>query len=118
MNGQDTYFFYDQANQLTVKGTNTLYASPTYYTYDRNGSLTDLAEQTNTTKFAYNATGLVARINWKDASSTYFFYDGMLQRYAMRTGGTTTFFIWDDLECRATVSYPGQPFGTKVPQRP
>jgi len=99
INGQNTYYFYDRTNQLTVKGTNALFASPTYYTYDKNGSLTDLIEPSGTTKFAYNAAGLVARMRWRDASSTYFFYDGLLRRYAMIAAGSTTpnYFLWEGL---------------------
>lgn len=95
MNGSDTYYFYDQANQLTVKGSTSAFASPTYYIYDRSGSLTNLVESSGATYFAYNAAGLVARIRWRDATATYFFYDGMLQRYAMVASGTLTYFLWD-----------------------
>jgi len=98
MNGQNTYYEYDKANQLTRKGTNALFASATYYTYDRNGSLTDIAEASGTTKFAYNAAGLVARMRWRDASSTYFYYDAALQRYAIKANGTLNYFLWDGLD--------------------
>lgn len=93
----DTYFFYDQANQLKVTGTTSAWATPTYYMYDRNGSLTNLVDPSGTTYFAYNAAGLIARIQWQDASRTYFFYDGNLQRYAMVEAGATpaSYFLWD-----------------------
>jgi RHS repeat-associated protein len=96
-NGSDTYYLYDQANRLTAKGTNAAYATPTYYVYDKNGSLTDFIEPSGTTKYAYNAAGLVARLRWRDASATYFFYDGNLQRYALVAAGATvaTYFLWD-----------------------
>lgn len=99
VNGTDTYYFYDQANQLKVKGTNAVYATPSYYVYDKNGSLLDMIEPGGTTKFAYNAAGLAARIRWKDASSTYFFYDGMLRRYAMIAAGASqaTYFLWEGM---------------------
>jgi len=96
MNGADTYYFYDSANQLKVTGTDAVYATPTYYIYDKNGSLTNLVEPSGATYFAYNAAGLVARIRWQDATATYFFYDGMLQRYAMNANGTLAYFLWDD----------------------
>jgi RHS repeat-associated protein len=97
INGSDTYYFYDQANQLAVRGTNAVYATPTYYLYDKNGSLASLVEPSGTTKLAYNAAGLVARMKWKDASATYFFYDGALQRYGMIAAGASaaTYFLWD-----------------------
>ena len=98
MNGEDTYYSYDAANQLTVRGTNAAFASPTYYTYDQNGSLTDLVEPSGTTKFAYNPAGLVARIKWKDATSTYFFYDGMSSRYAMVANGVANYFLWEGMD--------------------
>ena len=98
INGQNTYYEYDKANQLTRKGTNALFASATYYTYNRNGSLTDIAEASGTTKFAYNAAGLVARMRWKDASSTYFYYDAALQRYAINQNGTLNYFLWGGLD--------------------
>jgi hypothetical protein len=34
------------------------------------------------TYFACNAAGLIAQIQWKEASQTNFFYGGALQRYA------------------------------------
>jgi RHS repeat-associated protein len=95
INGADTYYFYDEANELRVTGTNSAYATTTYYIYDKNGALTNLVEPSGVTYFAYNAAGLVARMRWKDASATYFFYDGALQRYAMTAGGTTTYFLWN-----------------------
>jgi RHS repeat-associated protein len=96
INGANTYYFYDKANQLTVKGTNAKYASPTYYLYDKNGSLVkEVASSGGTTYFSYNPAGLVARILWQDASATYFFYDGNLQRYGMVAAGTATYFVWD-----------------------
>jgi YD repeat-containing protein len=95
INASDTYYFYDLANQLKVKGTTSAFASPSYYIYDKNGSLTNLVEPTGATYFAYNAAGLVARIRWRDASATYFFYDGNLQRYSMNAFGTVTYFLWD-----------------------
>jgi YD repeat-containing protein len=94
----NTYYFYDQANQLKVRGTNAVFASPTYYFYDKNGSVTAIKEPTRASYFAYNSAGLLARIRWGDASSTYFLYDGKLQRYGMQTGTTsmtTTYFLWD-----------------------
>lgn len=98
MNGSNTYYYYDRANQLIVKGTDALYASPTYYEYDQNGSLVKLVESGGNTTFAYNAAMVIARISWKDASSTYFFYDGALQRYAIRRDSTTNYFLWDGLD--------------------
>ena len=98
INGADTYYFYDKANQLTVKGTNAKFASPTYYIYDKNGSLTNLIEPSGKTYFAYNAAGLVARIRWRDATATYFFYDGALRRYGMVANGTPTYFLWNGLD--------------------
>jgi YD repeat-containing protein len=96
VNGSDTYYFYDKANQLTVKGTTSAFASPTYYIYDKNGSLTNLVPRGSAaTYFAYNAAGLVARIKWQDASATYFFYDGALRRYGMNANGTMTYFLWN-----------------------
>lgn len=96
-NGVDTYYFYDQANQLTVRGADAAYATPTYYIYDLNGSLTDQIEPGGTTKFAYNPAGMVARIRWQDSTSTYFLYDGRLQRYGMVENGTSSYFLWDGL---------------------
>jgi len=97
INGADTYYFYDQASQLKVTGTNAVYANPTYFFYDRNGSLTNWWDSGGATYFAYNAAGLAARIRWRDASATYFFYDGSLKRYAMVSAGQTaaTYFLWD-----------------------
>ena len=86
-----------KANQLTAKGTDAKFASATYYYYDKNGSLTNLVEPTGATYFAYNAAGLVARMRWKDATATYFFYDGALRRYAMVANGTPTYFLWSGL---------------------
>lgn len=97
INEIDTYYFYDGANQLTVKGTNAVYASPSYFIYDKNGSLTNLVEPSGATYYAYNAAGLVARIRWRDATATYFFYDGVFQRYAMLDNGTLTYFLWNKL---------------------
>ena len=34
-------------------------------------------------------------MRWADASTTYFFYDGNLQRYAAVINGTATYFLWD-----------------------
>jgi RHS repeat-associated protein len=100
INGADTYYFYDQASQLKVTGTNAVYANPTYFFYDRNGSLTNWWDSGGATYFAYNAAGLAARIRWRDASATYFFYDGSLKRYAMVSAGQTaaTYFLWDGLD--------------------
>ena len=84
-----------QANQLKVTGTSSAYATPTYYVYDKKGSLTNLVAPSGATYFAYNTAGLVARMRWADASATYFFYDGNLQRYAMVVAGTATYFLWD-----------------------
>ena len=84
-----------QANQLTVNGTDSKFTSPTYYFYDKNGSLTNLVEPTGATYFAYNSAGLVARMRWRDASATYFFYDGALRRYGMNAIGTMTYFLWN-----------------------
>ena len=95
INGANTYYFYDQANQLKVTGTSSAYATPTYYLYDKNGSLTNVVAPSGATYFAYNAAGLVARMRWADASATYFFYDGNLQRYSMVISGTATYFLWD-----------------------
>jgi RHS repeat-associated protein len=98
INGSDAYYFYDTANQLTVTGTTSAYATPTYYLYDRNGSVTHVIPfGAPATYFAYNAAGLVARIGWQDASSTYFFYDGSLQRFAMVPAGQSAanYFLWD-----------------------
>jgi RHS repeat-associated protein len=94
-NGSNTYYFYDKANQLTVRGTTSAFASPTYYFYDKNGSVTAIKEPSKATYFAFNAAGLVARIRWGDSSSTYFFYDGNLQRYGMNALGAMTYFLWD-----------------------
>jgi RHS repeat-associated protein len=99
VNGSATYYFYDRANQLTVKGTTSAYASPTYYLYDKNGSLANVVPSSGAaTYYAYNPAGLVARILWQDASSTYFFYDGQLQRYAMVANGVLNYFLWDGLD--------------------
>jgi RHS repeat-associated protein len=95
INGSDTYYFYDAANQLTVRGTTALFANPSYYFYDRNGSLTNLVEPVGASYFAYNVAGLIAKIKWRDTSATYFFYDGYLNRYAMTASGVTTYFMWD-----------------------
>lgn len=97
VNGSDTYYFYDTSNQLKVTGSTSAYASPTYYIYDKNGSLTNLVEPSGATYFAYNPAGLIARIRWRDATPTYFYYDGLLQRYGMVAAGTTaaTYFLWD-----------------------
>lgn len=60
--------------------------------------MTAIKEPTRASYFAYNAAGLVARIRWGDASSTYFLYDGNLQRYGIQqstTSLTTTYFLWD-----------------------
>jgi RHS repeat-associated protein len=65
--------------------------------YDKNGSLTDLVQSGGTTKFAYNAAGQIARIRWENASSTYFFYDALLQRFGMVAAGTPTYFLWDGM---------------------
>jgi RHS repeat-associated protein len=92
------YSHVPKANQLTVKGTNAKFASPTYYKYDKNGSLTDLVEPAGTTKHAYNAAGLIARTLWRDASFTYYYYDGRLQRYALNKNGTINYFLWDNLD--------------------
>ena len=94
-NGSATYYFYDASNELTVKGTTSAFASPTYYTYDKNGSLITEVQSGGTTKFAYNSAGLVAKILWNDASATYFYYDGNLQRFGMVAAGTATYFLWD-----------------------
>ncbi len=97
VNAVNTYYFYDQANQLTVTGSTSAWATPSYYIYDKNGSLSNLVETAGATYFAYNAVGLVARIRWRDASATYFLYDGKLQRYGMVAAGATaaTYFLWD-----------------------
>jgi RHS repeat-associated protein len=97
VNGSDTYYFYDACNRLSVKGETAAYANPTYYFYDRNGSLTNLVEPSGATYFAYNVAGLVGKIKWRDASATYFFYDGAFQRYAINEFGASTYFIWDGL---------------------
>lgn len=96
-NGVDVYYAYDLVNQLTVRGTDAAYAMPTYYVYDLNGSLTDQIEPGGTTKFAYNPTGMVARVKWQDSTSTYFFYDGQLQRFGLLESGTAAYFLWDGL---------------------
>jgi len=95
--GSDVYYSYDEAHQLRVSGTTSAWATPTYYIYDKDGSLTNLVEPSGATYFAYNAAGLIARIQWKDASKTYFFYDGALQRYGMVDAGATsaTYFLWN-----------------------
>lgn len=98
INGSTTYYFYDQANQLKVTGTTSAFATPTYYLYDKNGSVTNIVPSSGAaTYFAYNTAGLVARIKWQDASSTYFYYDGNVGRYAMVAAGQTaaTYFLWD-----------------------
>jgi YD repeat-containing protein len=87
-----------KANEVTVKGTNAVFASPTYFTYDKNGSVITQVQGANTTKFAYNPAGLVSKILWNDASSTYFYYDGKLQRYALRQGSTLNYFLWDGMD--------------------
>jgi YD repeat-containing protein len=108
VNGADTYYFYDQANQLTVKGTNSAFASPTYYIYDKNGSLTNLVPRGSVaTYFAYNAAGLVAQIKWADATTTYFFYDGALRRYGMNANGTMTYFLWSGLNLLQELNLDG-----------
>ena len=96
INGAATYYLYDKANQLTVKGTNAKFATPTYYVYDKNGSVTNMVPSSGAaTYFAYNTEGLVARIKWADATTTYFFYDGKLRRYGMNANGSMTYFLWD-----------------------
>ena len=95
INTANTYYFYDQTNQLKVTGTTSAWATPSYYIYDKNGSLTNLVEPAGATYFGYNTAGLVAQIRWSDASATYFYYDGNLQRYGMTAFGTTTYFVWD-----------------------
>jgi YD repeat-containing protein len=99
-NGADTYYYYDSANQLTVTGTTAAFANPTYFVYDRNGALTDLIEPSGATRLAYNAAGLTARIRWRDATATYFFYDGMLRQFAMVPAGaaTATYFLWEGVD--------------------
>ena len=95
INGSASYYYYDQANQLKVTGTTSAWATPSYYIYDKNGSLTNLVEPAGATYFGYNTAGFISRIRWKDASATYFYYDGNLQRYGMTALGTTTYFVWD-----------------------
>jgi YD repeat-containing protein len=72
----------------------------------------------STTKFAYNPAGLVAKILWNDASSTYFYYDGKLQRYALRQGTTLNYFLWDNMvTVRISASPSGPGFGAAVARR-
>ena len=80
-----------------MSGSTSAGATPTYYVYDRNGSVTGVIEPARATYFAYNAAGLVARMRWGDGSSTYFLYDGMLQLYGLVAAGQTaaTYFLWD-----------------------
>jgi YD repeat-containing protein len=96
-----------KANQLTVKGTNSKFASPTYYVYDKNGSLITLVEPSGTTKHAYNAAGLIAQTKWRDGSFTYYQYDGRLQRYGINRNGTAYAFLWDRLDVLQQLSSTG-----------
>jgi RHS repeat-associated protein len=99
INGANTYYFYDQANQLKVTGTNAIFATPTYYIYDKNGSVTNIVPSSGAaTYFAYNPARLVARIKWADATSSYFFYDGQLRRYGAVINGTATYFLWEGMD--------------------
>ncbi len=89
------YYFYDSAHRLTHRGFNPEVVSPTYYTYDENGSVTRITGNDGTDRFAYNAAGLIARIEWQGNLVTYFLYDGQLNRVGMTRAGTPTYFLWD-----------------------
>jgi len=52
-------------------------------------------EQLGATYFAYNDADLVSHAHLPGGAHTYFYYDGLLRRYAMEHSGQTTYFGWD-----------------------
>ena len=72
-NGATTDYSYNAGNELTHEITGGV---PTYYEYDGRGNQVAKVEPTGTTYFEYNHRNLLTRVDFPDASSNQFGYDG------------------------------------------
>jgi len=93
-NGTETYFTYDAANEMT-QAYNATEDSTTSYSYDVMGNCLSIAEADGTTYFTYNDANLVTSITYPDSTVNYFYYDGLMRRYAMEDSAGLTYFVWD-----------------------
>jgi len=93
-NGIETYFTYDAANELT-QAYNATDDSTTSYMYDAMGNCLSIADADGTTYFTYNDANLVTSITYPDSTVNYFYYDGLMRRYAMEDSAGLTYFVWD-----------------------
>jgi RHS repeat-associated protein len=105
---QASPFAYDPDNSLAKSwpSDNDTEAAATYFTYDETGALTEIAYPGSTVSFAYNAANLVESLVTPD-HTTYFHYDGNLQRYCVEEDGTATYYVWDGLRLLETRNADG-----------
>ena len=102
-----------QANHLTVNWTNAKFASPTYYKYDKNGSLTDIVEPTGMTNEVEiceiglgNKTGEGTRLEYLGQVAEI--ECGILVRSSYDSAGFSGVLkALDDLGCRNHKTSPG-----------
>ena len=91
---QERYYEYDSANELTH-----VHDLPdetwTYFAYDSRGNCTRMDESGGSTYFEYSDANLVTSIRYKDGTPNYFYYDGLLRRYAIEDSCGLAYFTWD-----------------------
>ena len=115
----EIYYEYNAANAITKRHTLQTAAGRTagwaYYEYDNNGSLTAFKnESAGVTTYTWDENGLCDSITPPSGGPTYFFYDGRMTRYAMKSSSGTTYFTWDGINLLQFTNYSLIPITTTL----
>ena len=106
----DTYYTYDEANELV---TETDSEGATSYEFDANGNQSAVTDANGTTYYEWTPENMLSRIDFADGGHNYFEYDGNLGRVRKDDSAGTTKYTWDGLNIlleRDAADQPMRPY--------